>query len=280
MENKLGQEYNQSYYEAYDVGDSKVSYEHCQALKDFMAHVADAIVEQLHPKTVLDAGCAMGFLVEALRDRGVEAYGMDISEYAISRVREDIKPYCWVQSATQPLPEERPAHYDLITTIEVIEHLSERDGALMIQNLTRYTDDILFSSTPDVSPEPTHSNVQYGEYWAKRFAENGFYKDVFFDAGFISDQAVRFQKKEGGVQLIEDYEKAYRLCRDQQKALEKRAEELEKEVRRTMDEMVDLTVKNKGLAGENEYYAAQMKTIAKENEKSNISRIFVFFIAA
>ena len=113
MENR----YNQSYYEAYDVGNSKVSYEHCQALKDFMAHVADAIVEQLHPKTVLDAGCAMGFLVEALRDRGVEAYGFDISEYAISRVREDIKPYCWVQSATQPLPQNKPAHYDLIVTI-------------------------------------------------------------------------------------------------------------------------------------------------------------------
>lgn len=267
MENKLGLEYNQSYYEAYDIGNSKVSYEHCQALKDFMAHVADVIVEQLHPKTVLDAGCAMGFLVEALRDRGVEAYGIDISEYAISRVREDIKPYCWVQSATQPLLSDKPAHYDLIVTIEVIEHLSEQDGALMIENLTRYTDDILFSSTPNASPELTHKNVQYGEYWAKQFAQNGFYKDVFFQADFISAQAMRFQKKEGGAQLIEDYEKAYRLCQDQQKALEKRAEELEQEVRRTMDQMVDLTVKNKGLIGENEYYAAQMRTITKENEE-------------
>ena len=32
MENKLGLEYNQSYYEAYDIGNSKVSYEHCQEM--------------------------------------------------------------------------------------------------------------------------------------------------------------------------------------------------------------------------------------------------------
>ena len=37
------------------------------------ASVADGIVRDLHPTSVLDAGCAMGFLVEALRQRGVDA---------------------------------------------------------------------------------------------------------------------------------------------------------------------------------------------------------------
>ena len=30
----------------------------------------------------------MGFLVEALRDRGVEAYGFDISDFSLSQARE------------------------------------------------------------------------------------------------------------------------------------------------------------------------------------------------
>src|SRR5579863_3782598 len=59
----------------------------------FFARIADAIVREINPSSVLDAGCAMGFLVEALRQRGVEAYGMDISEYAIAQVAEEIKPY-------------------------------------------------------------------------------------------------------------------------------------------------------------------------------------------
>src|SRR5690242_6887663 len=48
--------------------------------------IADRIVRELRPQSVLDAGCAMGFLVEGLRRRGVEAFGFDISEYAIKNV--------------------------------------------------------------------------------------------------------------------------------------------------------------------------------------------------
>ena len=64
----------------------------------FIKRLASQIKEKYHPQTVLDAGCAMGMLVAALRDLGVEAYGVDLSEYAISQVREDIRPYCAVGS--------------------------------------------------------------------------------------------------------------------------------------------------------------------------------------
>ena len=58
----------------------------------FFDMIADQIILSLSPKRVFDAGCAMGFLVESLWDRGVEAWGVDISEYAISRVRKDMAP--------------------------------------------------------------------------------------------------------------------------------------------------------------------------------------------
>ena len=59
---------------------------------------AEFIEKTIQPGRVLDAGCAKGFLVEALRDRGIEAFGVDISEYAISEVRPDIREYCRVGS--------------------------------------------------------------------------------------------------------------------------------------------------------------------------------------
>ena len=68
----------------------------------FFGNIADKIIETINPKTVLDVGCAAGYLVAALRDRGVEAYGIDVSEFAISCAREDIKPYCRVCSALEP----------------------------------------------------------------------------------------------------------------------------------------------------------------------------------
>ena len=45
---------------------------------------AEFIVEKFHPETVLDIGCAYGELVKGLTNLGVEAYGIDGSDYAIS----------------------------------------------------------------------------------------------------------------------------------------------------------------------------------------------------
>ena len=85
-----GNIYNQAYYHS---GCGPIPYEVPDHWVRFFGEVADHIIEDLKPQTVLDAGCAMGYLVAALRDRGVEAYGVGISGYAISMVREGIKPY-------------------------------------------------------------------------------------------------------------------------------------------------------------------------------------------
>ena len=207
-----GKLYDKNYYETYDMGNRTESYEQSKNLKRFMNIVADNIVQTIHPSTVLDVGCAMGYLVVALRDRGVEAYGIDVSEYAISKVREDIKPYCRVCSALDPFPKEFPQKYDLVTTIEVAEHLYEEDGRLFIKNICNYTDDIIFSSTPDDITEKTHFNVQQPEYWAKIFAENGFFRELTYDASYISPQASRFVKSNVNQdRLVEDYERAIRI---------------------------------------------------------------------
>ena len=71
------------YYYAHDCGRP------CQRDEvwlNFFDQVAKRIIEQFEPKTVLDAGCAWGFLVEAFRNRGVEASGVDISEYAFQNI--------------------------------------------------------------------------------------------------------------------------------------------------------------------------------------------------
>lgn len=157
----------------------------------FFGRIADAIVREINPSSVLDAGCAMGFLVEALRQRGVEAYGMDISEYAIARVAEEIKPFCWVGDLTQPQP---PRRYDLVVCIETLEHLHAEDLDAALQNLCDAADDILFSSTPDDYSEATHFSVHPQEHWASLFAARGFWHDVEFDAAFLTPWAMRFRK--------------------------------------------------------------------------------------
>ena len=170
----------------------------------FFGSIADRIVRDIGPSTVCDVGCAMGFLVEGLRQRGVEAFGVDISEYAIRNVHPDIQPYCWVGSVTDPFPQ----RYELIVCIEVLEHLPHHDAEEAVENLCRYTDDIVFSSTPLDFKEATHVNVQPPEYWVELFARHGFFRDVDFDASFITPWAVRFRKtREPLARVIVAYER-------------------------------------------------------------------------
>ncbi len=181
-------------------------YERSQHWLTFFGNIAEQIVRELHPASVLDAGCAMGFLVEALRDRGVEAFGIDVSTYAIERVREDIRAFCTVDSVTTPLTRQ----YDLIVCIEVLEHLTPAEAEQAIANFCAHTDRVLFSSTPLDHKEATHINVHPPEDWAELFAHNGFLRDVDFDASFITQWAALFRRSQASLsRVVRDYERKF-----------------------------------------------------------------------
>lgn len=210
--------YNAEYYKEYDVGCGKVDYSDSEYTKGFLTQIAQKIADDLHPRTVLDAGCAMGHLVAALRDLGVEAYGVDISAYAISKVREDVRPFCKVGSLTEPLPAGLPDRYDLVVTIEVLEHLYAEDGRQAIRNLCQLTDKVLFTSTPDDFTEPTHVNVQQREYWCRVFFENGFVDDLNYRPRYLTSHALLFRRSANIERQVEDYERNIRIseCARQQ----------------------------------------------------------------
>ncbi|MGH7723748.1 MAG: methyltransferase domain-containing protein [Candidatus Dormibacteria bacterium] len=161
---------------------------------EFYNRVADEIVRTLSPARVFDAGCAVGFLVAALRDRNVEAYGRDISRFAISQARGDISEYCSVGSITAPIEGE----FDLILCIEVLEHMPEKQALEAIAVLSRASPRVLFSSTPSDFDEPTHVNVQPTIYWLRHFARAGFAPVVEHDATYLCSHALLLERAEEG----------------------------------------------------------------------------------
>ncbi|MHB0989215.1 MAG: class I SAM-dependent methyltransferase [Bellilinea sp.] len=203
-------------------------YERNERWLAFFQGIADQIIADLQPKNVLDAGCAKGFLVEGLRNRGAEAWGIDISEHAIQEVFDTIKPYCKVGSITDPFSQK----YDLIVTIEVVEHMPAVMGKKAIENMCAHADRILFSSTPVDYRETTHYNVQPPEYWAREFARHGFFRDVDFDASFITSWAVCFKKVDQPLhQLTYDYERRFWLLWKENTDLRQLSNELSKQLK-------------------------------------------------
>lgn len=184
-------DYDEEYYKSCCGCDDYVNSE---PMKRMFRTVAKMLRDSLQVNTVLDAGCACGHLVAAFREIGVEAWGVDISEYAISQVTEECKPYCAVASLTESLPAHFPRRYDLVLNIEILEHMTPEDGSRALYNLCRYSDTVLFSSTPDDTVEKTHVNVQPLSYWIAKFHQQGFYVDFRNTGRVLNPQSMFFSR--------------------------------------------------------------------------------------
>ena len=215
-------DYGQGYYNDVHLGghgDYSWDNEHW---RNFFMSVADRLVGALNPRTVLDVGCARGLLVQSFAIQGVDARGFDISVHAIESAHEDVRARLSVASATEPIE----GRYDLVTCIEVLEHMSEVDAQLAIDHLTAVTDRVLFSSSPEDHDEPTHINTNPGEQWAAWFAERGFFRRVDVDVSMIAPWAVVFERGEPTPhELVKRYEQQYARVRTE--LLEKRRALLE-----------------------------------------------------
>lgn len=177
--------------EYYQHGCGSTPYERNSHWLGFFCGIATELVRSLRPKRVFDAGCAWGFLVEAFWDLGVEAYGVDISSYAIDQVRRDMRSCCRVGSLVEPIQ----GTYDLVTCIEVLEHMPEEEAKEAVRQMTEVTDSILFSSTPNDFTEPTHVNVHPPIYWLNLFAKHHFAPDLLYDAAFLSPHAFLLRRQ-------------------------------------------------------------------------------------
>lgn len=179
---------------------------------NFFTEIAAKIVNCIGPASLLHFGCAHGLLVENLRDRGVDAYGLAISENPAVQVL----PFLQKGALLDPLPR----RYDLIVCLDVFEKLSPVEADQVVQNFAQATDDILFSSNPTDFIDPSHRNVQAPPYWAALFARHGFQHDLEFDASFINGWAMRLRKTTGPLaDLVLAYERQFWKANRQLEAL-------------------------------------------------------------
>ncbi|MFA5162298.1 MAG: glycosyltransferase [Elusimicrobiales bacterium] len=164
----------------------------------FYGAVAAMLSVTIKPETVLDIGCAKGSLVECLRDIGIDARGVDVSEYAISHTRHDIRPFCQAVDIASFIPQ--CGKYDLITCMEMLEHLTPEQSVLAVEKICRWTDAALLLASSHDFDESSHSDVRPKDYWRDMFGRFGFVEDKTFIFGrLICRDAMLFRRKEGAL---------------------------------------------------------------------------------
>lgn len=227
--------YGHYYYRYYaGPGDHQLPYGRSEHWLRFFGYIAERIVLDIAPSTVLDAGCAMGLLVEGLRDRGVDARGIDISEYALERARDDVRPYCTRASVVEPFGR----RFGLITCIETLEHLPEVEAERAVENICAHTDDVIFSSTPDHFKDATHLNVRPAEHWAQAFARHGLFRDVDYPASYVAPWAVRLRRRtEPFARIAAEYERLAARLETENQALRELSRERQDQLAATLDRL-------------------------------------------
>jgi SAM-dependent methyltransferase len=166
----------------------------------FFGRIAEELIRGFAPRLVFDAGCATGLLVEAFFDRGVAAHGRDISTVALSKMRQDIRPFCQLGSIADPILRPGEPPYDLITCIEVLEHMPPDQAIAAIAAMTAAAPRIVFAATPIDRGATTHAHIRPTIYWLQQFATADFLPLARYDAGFIAPHAFVLERAQPGTE--------------------------------------------------------------------------------
>lgn len=115
-----------------------------QFTRDYRPRRADA---DSRPLRVLDAGCGTGALLDRLESwPGVEVYGLDFSGQALAYTRGRGHGHLVQGDLTRlPFPDDS---FDVITALDVVEHIREDEGALLEINRVMGPGGVLVVSVP------------------------------------------------------------------------------------------------------------------------------------
>lgn len=92
--------------------------------------------------SVLDYGCARGYTVKALRQMGIDAYGFDISEWAIHNCDPDVRAF------VSNILNTAPVIWDHVIAKDVFEHIEPHALRFIVEELLVSTRKQLFIIVP------------------------------------------------------------------------------------------------------------------------------------
>lgn len=154
--------YNADYYECIVEGPATSS----------AGAIADTIIGDLSPASVLDVGCGTGALLEALRERGCTVSGLEYADAALAYCRKRNLDVVKFDLENDVFANDRT--FDVAVSMEVAEHLPESVADHYVDLLTRVTRTVVFTAAPPGQGGADHVNEQPPSYWIAKFAGRDF----------------------------------------------------------------------------------------------------------
>ncbi len=134
--------------------------------------IVPIVIDLIHPKSVVDVGCALGEFLYFFKKYGIEdILGID-GEWVDKKSILISKDEFLTHNLKNPLKIDRK--FDLALCLEVAEHLPESFSNILIENLTNLSFIILFSAAIPFQGGTHHINEQWQAYWADIFKRRNY----------------------------------------------------------------------------------------------------------
>lgn len=120
-------------------------------------------------KTVLDVGCGGGILTEALAQRGAHVTGIDMTEAPLKvaqlhALENELDNVTYRQMTAESLAEERPGQFDVITCLEMLEHVPDPTSVIQAVHTMLKPGGLAFFSTINRNPKAWAMAIVGAEY--------------------------------------------------------------------------------------------------------------------
>ena len=137
--------------------------------------IADSIVADLSPHTVVDVGCGTGALLLELKGRGCATFGLEYADAALECCRNrGLQVTKLNLEKDEFIPEKQ---FDVAVSTEVAEHLPEAVANRYVKLLSSLAETLVFTAARPGQGGEDHVNEQLPGYWILKFNAQGLQHD-------------------------------------------------------------------------------------------------------
>lgn len=163
--------------------------------QDILNHYG--LIPDPYPPRILDVGCAKGYLVHDLRQHGgADAYGLDVSRYALEHCRaDDVGRLHWGRAQALPFP---ARSFDLVLSINTLHNLPREEIKTALREMQRVSRGRMFVQ---VDTYRTPAERALFEDWVLTAEFHGYPDDwlaLFREAGYDGDYAWTIVEEQDG----------------------------------------------------------------------------------
>lgn len=141
-------------------------------------------------RKLLDVGCGGGILCEAMAQRGAIVSGIDMGEAPLSVAKlhklESSVEVNYRQSTAEDLAEKEPGQYDIVTCLEMLEHVPDPDSVVRACATLVKPGGHLYFSTINRNPKSYLFSIIGAEYILKLLPKGTHNYDKFIKPSELS----------------------------------------------------------------------------------------------